>query len=104
MNFVSRLQAFRADEEGAVTIDWVALTAGILLLGIAVVFSIFSYGVDPLVQSANEELEGAPAGLCEGIEGGSMLTEGDCAKFTGSDYQPGDNPEDSPCGAFICEN
>ena len=31
---------------GAVTIDWVALTAGILLLGIAVVYGVFEGGVN----------------------------------------------------------
>ena len=30
------------DERGAVTIDWVTLTAGILLLGIMVVYSVMS--------------------------------------------------------------
>ena len=42
---------FINDEAGAVTIDWVALTAGILLLGIAVVYAIFNQGVDPLVDN-----------------------------------------------------
>ena len=50
---------FLRDESGAVTIDWVALTAGILLLGIAVVYGIFNSGVSPLVQSINTELMGA---------------------------------------------
>ncbi len=32
----------RNDERGAVTIDWVTLTAGILLLGLMVVYSVMS--------------------------------------------------------------
>ena len=50
---------FLNDEAGAVTIDWVALTAGILLLGIAVVTFIFQNGVNPLVNSISDELAGA---------------------------------------------
>lgn len=48
---------FLSDEDGAVTIDWVALTAGILLLGIAVIYAIFSEGVDPLVGKINSSLK-----------------------------------------------
>jgi len=47
---------FLRDEAGAVTIDWVALTAGILLLGIAVVYGIFNNGVDTLMGSINSNL------------------------------------------------
>ncbi len=31
-----------SDERGAITIDWVALTAGILLLGIMIVYSVMN--------------------------------------------------------------
>lgn len=47
---------FIRDEAGAVTIDWVALTAGILLLGIAVVYAIFEDGVVSVVDTINDEL------------------------------------------------
>lgn len=50
------LSKFIGDETGAVTIDWVALTAGILLLGIAVVYGVFEGGVQPLAQSINQNL------------------------------------------------
>lgn len=51
------LQNFIRDEAGAVTIDWVALTAGILLLGIAVVYAIFgSSGVGSVVSEIQSEL------------------------------------------------
>ncbi len=49
---------FLRDETGAVTIDWVALTAGILLLGIMVVYAIFNNGVSVLVSNVNSTLEG----------------------------------------------
>ncbi|MEO1494658.1 MAG: hypothetical protein AAFV19_21120 [Pseudomonadota bacterium] len=50
---------FLNDEAGAVTIDWVALTAGILLLGIALVYGIFNNGVSPLQTSINSQLGAA---------------------------------------------
>lgn len=53
------LKNFFNDEAGAVTIDWVALTAGILLLGIAVVYGIFNTGVSNLASSINTNLSGA---------------------------------------------
>ncbi len=49
---------FLSDDAGAVTIDWVALTAGILLLGIMVVYAIFNNGVSVLVSNVNSTLEG----------------------------------------------
>ena len=44
------------------TIDWVALTAGILLLGIMVVYAIFNGGVSSLVSSINDTLRTAALG------------------------------------------
>ncbi len=49
---------FLSDDAGAVTIDWVALTAGILLLGIMVVYAIFNNGVSKLVDNVNKTLSG----------------------------------------------
>jgi hypothetical protein len=60
------LSKFMGDDTGAVTIDWVALTAGILLLGIAVVYGVFEGGVKPLAESINSNLSRAvavPAGI-----------------------------------------
>ena len=50
---------FLRDESGAVTIDWVALTAGILLLGIVLVYSIFNNGVATLSSTINSQLSAA---------------------------------------------
>ena len=47
---------FFRDDTGAVTIDWVALTAGVLLLGIMVVYAIFNNGVAVLVNKINSSL------------------------------------------------
>ncbi len=53
---MQRFADFLRDEQGAITIDWVALTAGILLLGVMVVYAIFNDGVSALVASINSEL------------------------------------------------
>ena len=55
---MTKFTMFLSDDAGAVTIDWVALTAGILLLGILVVYSIFNNGVNDLVSSINSTLSG----------------------------------------------
>ena len=93
---MTMIKNFLNDETGAVTIDWVALTAGILLLGIAVVFSIFNYGVDPLVDAINTQLDNASAGLCTdlasdtdtggdgGAIGGQGITSGTCTALSNS--------------------
>ena len=55
---MTKFTKFLSDDAGAVTIDWVALTAGILLLGIMVVYAIFNNGVSTLVSKVNSTLEG----------------------------------------------
>ncbi|MGF1447522.1 MAG: pilus assembly protein [Pikeienuella sp.] len=51
------LKGFLRDQGGAVTVDWVGVTAGILLLGIIIVYSVFSVGVQPAVTSISDNLE-----------------------------------------------
>ena len=53
---MTKFTEFLSDDAGAVTIDWVALTAGILLLGIMVVYAIFNNGVSTLVDNMNSDL------------------------------------------------
>lgn len=55
---MTKFTKFLSDDAGAVTIDWVALTAGILLLGIMVVYAIFNGGVNDLVTKINATLSG----------------------------------------------
>ncbi len=40
MKFITLLQSFGRDEDGAVTVDWVVLTAAIVGLGIAVLTTV----------------------------------------------------------------
>lgn len=63
---------FLFNDDGAVTIDWVSLTAGILLLGIAVVYGVYQGGVLPLTGNVNGALAGAgevPAAVTAGPPG-----------------------------------
>lgn len=38
---MNKIRAFAADKSGAVTVDWVALTAAIVVIGIALVYAVF---------------------------------------------------------------
>jgi hypothetical protein len=42
---MTKFTKFLSDDAGAVTVDWVALTAGVLILGIMVVYAIANNGV-----------------------------------------------------------
>jgi hypothetical protein len=64
---MTKFTKFLSDDAGAVTIDWVALTAGILLLGIMVVYAIFNGGVASLVSSINSTLSTAASGVSVGL-------------------------------------
>ena len=72
------LASFLEDESGAITVDWVALVGGVLLLGLVVVFTIFANGVAPLAVTVGDTLSEARAGLCGELEAGLQLDEGDC--------------------------
>ena len=56
-------EVFLCDDTGAVTIDWVAVTSGILLLGIVVVYAVFNHGVSSLVADVDDTLASAVAGI-----------------------------------------
>ena len=40
MTFINLIKSFRNDEDGAVTVDWVVLTAAVVGLGIAVLSTV----------------------------------------------------------------
>ena len=54
LNFIKN---FRRDEDGAVTVDWVVLTAAIVGLGIAVLSSVTS-GTKTVTQAVSTHLNG----------------------------------------------
>jgi Flp pilus assembly pilin Flp len=63
---MTKFTKFLSDDAGAVTIDWVALTAGVLLLGIMVVYAIFNNGVSTLVSNVNSTLSGVTTNISIG--------------------------------------
>ncbi len=63
---MTKFYNFLRDESGAVTIDWVALTAGTLLLGITLVYAIFNNGVGSLATNINSNLTAAGANVNTG--------------------------------------
>ncbi|WP_425597723.1 Flp family type IVb pilin [Thalassorhabdomicrobium marinisediminis] len=54
------IKNFRNDEDGAVTVDWVVLTAAIVGLGILVLASI-SDGVQTATEETSDNIAGATA-------------------------------------------
>ena len=60
---MTKFTKFLSDDAGAITIDWVALTAGVLLLGIMVVYTIFNQGVSSLVSNVNSTLVNVSTGV-----------------------------------------
>ena len=56
MTFFKFAKNFRNDESGAVTVDWVVLTAAIVGLGIAV-YGVVSGGIQNLSQQIDTQLE-----------------------------------------------
>ncbi len=64
---MTKFTKFLSDDTGAVTIDWVALTAGILLLGIMVVYAIFNNGVAGIVLSINSTLTTVSTAVNTGV-------------------------------------
>ena len=58
MTFTSLIKTFAADDSGAVTVDWVVLTAAIVGLGLAVVTSVRS-GVSSLGTNISTSLSSA---------------------------------------------
>lgn len=62
------VRLFACDERGVVTVDWVALTAGILLLGIMVIFSVMGNSANYLIgefEVLNSEIESLRADVSE---------------------------------------
>jgi hypothetical protein len=69
MNVFRKLRNFRTDTTGAVTVDWVVLTAAIVGLGIAVIvafasnLSVVTSAIDDDIADASNFAENAIAGL-----------------------------------------
>ena len=61
MKLLSIFKGFKSDESGAVTVDWVVLTAAIVGLGM-VVMNTVGGGIESLGDSVVTDLEGRAAG------------------------------------------
>jgi hypothetical protein len=60
------LRRLRENESGAVTVDWVALTAGIIVVGLAIVWFIMDEGVDVLAGKIVDGLVAVDPGTTTG--------------------------------------
>lgn len=72
LDFVKNLRRFGANKSGAVTVDWVALTAAVVIIGIALVYALFSNGDDGvagLVTNLNQQLGVAGSNLSGAVGG-----------------------------------
>ena len=65
MIVAATLRSFIGDESGAITVDWVALTAAILLLGIAVVYYLFETGVTTTVETVDTGFDAVDPALVQ---------------------------------------
>lgn len=65
MKLFANIKNFAADESGAVTVDWVVLTAAIVGLGIAVIASVQG-GVQSLATSISSAVSTSTIGTGEG--------------------------------------
>lgn len=57
MKLINLFKKFRSDESGAVTVDWVVLTAAIVGLGIAVVAAV-GPGLETLAENIDTAVRG----------------------------------------------
>lgn len=64
MNFVNTFKAFANDESGAVTVDWVVLTAAIVGLGMVVMTTI-GKGIEDLADDVLVDIQGQQVGYVE---------------------------------------
>lgn len=60
------LQKFLNDKSGAVTIDWVALSAAVLMVGIAALYAIYTNDFADLVKSVNSAMDTVGVGVSTG--------------------------------------
>ena len=59
------IKRFKIDESGVITADWTALTGGMVLLGLAVLYAVMR-SAEPLVEETNSTLTGMNIGVAIG--------------------------------------
>lgn len=66
MSYLNIIRRFAADKSGAVTVDWVALTAAVVIIGIGIVYAVFgndTSGIGSVVNNLDGELTQAATNL-----------------------------------------
>lgn len=76
MKLLNIFKTFKNEESGAVTVDWVVLTAAIVGLGL-VVIQVVAPAVDTTSDSIATNLGAAPGAAAAAIAGGSGSGTGD---------------------------
>lgn len=66
MKLINMLNNFRNDESGAVTVDWVVLTAAVVGLGVAVLTTVRS-GTNDLAENISSGLAAGQVSLTNGL-------------------------------------
>jgi Flp pilus assembly pilin Flp len=66
MTFLNILKSFKNDEAGAVTVDWVVLTAAIVGLGIVVMTTVGG-GIENLSADVVTDIEGQAVGYVSNV-------------------------------------
>lgn len=77
MSYLNTIRRFAADKSGAVTVDWVALTAAVVIIGIGIVYAVFGSGddgVNGLVTNLTTELGVAATNISGSV--GALPTSG----------------------------
>ena len=80
LTIVNLLRRFAADKRGAVTVDWVALTAAVVIIGIGIVYSVFGTGddgVNGLVTNLTTEIGQAASNIDDAVDGALPTDNGE---------------------------
>ncbi len=72
--------AYLKDEDGAVAMDWIALTAGMVMMGLSLVYAVFNNGVSSLVDNLNSEIA-AIIPVAPGAAPGASSGSGEAAAY-----------------------
>ncbi len=71
LTLIANIRRFGSDKSGAVTVDWVALTAAVVVIGIGLVYTIFGTGTDGvggLVTNLTGELTSAGGNITGAVD------------------------------------
>ena len=71
---VAAFRRFSNNEQGAISIDWVILTAGIVVLGVAVM-PLFQVELDEVSVATAEDADGNTIPNSERVEGGNAISQ-----------------------------